>query len=95
MDTYEGSARLEWWANTLTCLSSEGVRVVIVSDDSGWLASATFSPPLTAEEQEGWRFLMALSPAFLLRFDDDEDAEIEVHVEEASEGKLTLSVAGI
>ncbi|GAA1850282.1 hypothetical protein [Actinomadura bangladeshensis] len=93
MDTYEGAARLEWWANEDTCLCSVNVRVAIVSDDSGWRVSATFTSPLTGEEREGWRFLLALSPYWTLRFHDDEDASIDVRVEEPTEGELTLSAA--
>lgn len=93
MDTYEWLARLEWWANRDTCLCSVNVRVVIVSDDSGWRVSATLAPPLTGDEREGWMFLVALSPYFTLRFDDDEDATIDVRVEEPTEGELTLSAA--
>ncbi|MFA1542276.1 hypothetical protein [Actinomadura monticuli] len=91
MDTYEGAARLEWWANRDTCLCSVSVAIAIVSDDSGWRVSATFVPPLNGEDREGWMFLMALSPYCTLRFDDDEDATVDVRVEEPSEGKLVLS----
>ena len=93
MDTYEGAAHLEWWANRSTCLCSASVRVVVLSDDSGWHVSATLAPPLTAEEREGWMFLVALSPYFTLRFADDKDATIDVLVEEPCEGELTLSAA--
>lgn len=93
MDTYEGAARLEWWANRATCLCSANVHVVIVRDDSGWHVSATFVTPLTSEEREGWTFLIALSPYYTLRFDDDEDATIDVRVSEPSEGDLLLSAA--
>ncbi|MFE9106649.1 hypothetical protein [Actinomadura geliboluensis] len=93
MDTYEGAARLEWWANRDTCLSTVNVRVAIVSDDSGWRVSATFVPSLTSEEREGWMFLVALSPYCTLRFDDDEDATIDVRVDAPGEGELTLSAA--
>lgn len=93
MDTYEGGARLEWWANRNTCLCSLDVHVVIVSDDAGCRVSATFASPPTAEEREGWTFLLALSPYWTLRFDADEDTAIDVHVEEPTEGELTLSAA--
>lgn len=93
MDTYEGPARLGWWANRDTCLGSVNVRVLVVSDDSGWHASAAFASPMTTEGREGWEFLMALSPYFTLRFEDDEDATIDVRVDEPSEGELTLTAA--
>lgn len=93
MDRYEGAARLEWWANRNTCLCSVDVHVVIVNDEAGWRVSATFASPPTTNERESWTFLLALSPYCTLRFDADHDAAIDVHVEEPTEGELTLSAA--
>lgn len=93
MDTCEALARLEWWANRDTCLSSIDVRVLVVSDDSGWHASAAFVSPLTDEDRQGWVLLMELSPYFTLRFEGDLDAAVDVCVEERSEGELTLTAA--
>ncbi|MEU8798192.1 hypothetical protein [Spirillospora sp. NPDC048819] len=91
MDRYEGSARLEWWANRHTCLGSIEVRVLVVNDSSGWRATAAFTSPLIAEDREAWTFLKDLSPYFTLRFEDDEHATIEVRVDEPQQGELTLT----
>ncbi|QFG23440.1 hypothetical protein [Actinomadura sp. WMMB 499] len=93
MDTYEALARLEWWANRDTCLGSVDVQVLVVSDDSGWHASAAIVSPLTSEERQAWVLLMELSPYFTLRFEDDVDATIDVSVDERSDGELTLTAA--
>jgi hypothetical protein len=93
MDTYEGPARLEWWANRDTCLSSVKVRVLVMGDDSGWHASAAFASPMTSEDRGGWDFIRALSPYFILRVEGDEDATIDVRVDEPSEGELRLTAA--
>jgi hypothetical protein len=93
MDTYEGPAQLEWWANRQTCLSSADVRVRVISDASGWHVSAAFTSPLTGEDREGWAFLRELSPYFTLRFEEDEDAAIDVHVDEPRGDELRLTIA--
>jgi hypothetical protein len=93
MDTYEGPARLEWWANPDTCLGSVNVSVLVVSDDSGWRVSAAFASPMSSEDRAGWEFLMALAPYFSLRFEGDEDAAIDVRMDEPDEGELTLTAA--
>ncbi|MFF5263524.1 hypothetical protein ACFY4C_31750 [Actinomadura viridis] len=92
MDHYEGQARLEWWANRHTCLGSIDVRVTVLNDDHGWHTSAISSSPLNDEDREGWDFLMALSPYATLRFEDDEQATIDVRVDGAGEGGLILTV---
>jgi len=53
MDTYEGPARLEWWANPATCLGSIDVRVLVVSDEAGWRVSAAVASPMTSEGRGG------------------------------------------
>lgn len=92
MDRYQGPARLEWWANKDTCLASIDVRLLVVSDSAGWRSTAAFASPLTGEDREGWEFLMMLSPYFTLRFESEEDARIDVRVDELEEGELVLSV---
>ena len=38
MESYEGNAALEWWANRSSCLGGFGIRVTITTgSDSGWL----------------------------------------------------------
>ncbi|XVQ10721.1 hypothetical protein ACQP1W_50885 [Spirillospora sp. CA-255316] len=93
MDRFEGPARLEWWANKHTCLGSIDVHVIVVTDNSGWHASAAFASPLTDEDREAWVFVMGLSPCFTLRFQADVDAVIDVCVDESEHGKLTLTAA--
>jgi hypothetical protein len=91
MDRYEEAARLEWWANRHTCLGSFDVRVTVLHDASGWHASAVFASPLSEEDREGWGFLMELSPYFTLRFEGDDQAAIDVRVDESEDGALTVS----
>jgi hypothetical protein len=94
VDSYEGPARLEWQANSDTCLGSFDVDLTVVVDDTGWHASATFVAPPQGEDREGWAFLMQLGPYFTLRLLEDEQATILVHVnEEAQEGRLLLTAA--
>lgn len=94
MDGYVGPARLEWQANSVTCLGSIDVDLSVVVDDVGWHASARFVAPLLGEDREGWRFLLQLDPYFTLRFLEDEQATILVRVdEEADGGRLRLTAA--
>lgn len=93
VDRYEGPARLEWWANTSTCLGSVDVEVSVTVDARGWHASAAFASRLDDDEQEGWSFLMDLSPYFTLRLLEDEGSTIDVGVVEEPDGRLTLIAA--
>jgi hypothetical protein len=89
MEGYEGSAALEWWANRSTCLGIFGIRVTITAETDSWLAQATVARPFTAEEHEGFDFLMALDPVFTLRFDDDSTVMLHVTKQDQS-SDLTL-----
>lgn len=94
MDSYAGPARLEWQANSSTCLGSFDVDLAVVVDDAGWHASATFVTPPRGQDREGWAFLMRLGPYLTLRLLEDEQATILVRVDEgAQEGHLLLTVA--
>lgn len=93
MDSYEGPARLEWWANRSTCLGSAEVELSVTADDCGWHTSAAFAWQLDSDELEGWSFLMALDPHFTLRLLEDRSATIEVGVEEKPDGRLKLTAA--
>lgn len=94
VDRYAGPAWLEWWANRETCLGSVEVNLQVTVDDEGWRASATFAMPLVGEDREAWEFLMRLDPYFTLRLPEDEQATIEVRVEESEPGeRLALSAA--
>ncbi|MFJ9026785.1 hypothetical protein ACIRPU_43685 [Streptomyces sp. NPDC102259] len=90
MDSYEGSAALEWWANRSTCLGRFRVRVVVRSGDA-WTCEASPESPLGAEDRESFDFLMELDPCFPLRFDDT--SALLVDVVEAGAERLILTAA--
>ena len=83
MDRYAGSARLEWWANRHTCLGAVEVNLEVTVDTAGWHASARFAAPLAGEDLEDWSLLMLADPCFTLRLLEDDQATIDVHVEQA------------
>jgi hypothetical protein len=83
MDRYAGPARLEWWANRHTCLGAVEVNLEVTVDAAGWHASARFATPLVGEDLEGWSVLMLADPYFTLRLLEDDQATIDVHVEQA------------
>lgn len=88
MDSYEGPATLEWWANRSTCLGSVAVDVIVRVAGDVWACEASFGTPLTQDEREGFDFLMAMDPVFLLRF--EEDSTLLVNVAE-TDRRLTLT----
>ncbi|MEU6852626.1 hypothetical protein ABZ901_22215 [Actinacidiphila alni] len=87
MDSYEGTAALEWWANRSTCLGEFTVRVAIRVSGDDWTCAAHLEPPLSAEDRESFDFLMELEPVFLLRLDDD--GALPVTVAAAPSGEAT------
>ncbi|GAA3834422.1 hypothetical protein GCM10022403_079060 [Streptomyces coacervatus] len=89
MDSYEGTATLEWWANGSTCLSRVGVRVAVLVTGNGWTCEALVEPPLSAEDRESFDFLMKLDLLFTLRF--DEESTLLVNVAAADDGRLILT----
>ncbi len=91
MDRYEGPARLEWWANTSTCLAAAEIDLTITVQDAMWQATADPAPPLQGEDREGWSFLLRLSPYATLVLPGEANDRIEVHVEEADAGHLVLT----
>lgn len=91
MDRYDGPARLEWWANRSTCLYSAEVSLAVIVEDGTWHACAELTAPLTGEDREGWLFLARLSPCFTLAFPGEQTARVEVLVQEAGDGRLTLT----
>lgn len=93
MDTYEGTATLEWWANRSTCLGRLRVSVAVCAAGVSWTCEATLESPLAAEDREGFDFLMQLDPHFTLRFDDASTLLVNV-VEAEVEGRLSLTTAG-
>ncbi|WP_129766748.1 hypothetical protein [Streptomyces sp. L-9-10] len=90
MDRYEGTARLEWWANRSTCLARISVRIVPTVGSGTWDAAA--SPPLDRDAREDVQLLIEASPYFTLRFEDDSATEVEVvHSGDINHLRLTAS----
>ncbi|MFD4693203.1 hypothetical protein [Streptomyces sp. NPDC058463] len=92
MDSYEGPATLEWWANRSTCMGRLGVRVAVRAAGDNWTCEATLETPLAAEDRENFYFLMQLDPRFTLRFDDASALLVTV-VETGVEERLILNAA--
>jgi hypothetical protein len=90
MDSYEGSATLEWWANRSTCLARFGVRVAIHVTGDDWTCEAILEPPLSAEDRESFDFLMKLDPVFTLGFDEESTLLVNV-VPAGDHGRLILT----
>ncbi len=78
MDSYDGTATLEWWANPSTCLGSFRVALAVSVADGDWKGLATLDRPLPEVDREGFDFLMQLDPAFTLRFADDSTIWVNV-----------------
>ncbi|MFJ2091669.1 hypothetical protein ACIOEW_20705 [Streptomyces sp. NPDC087901] len=92
MDSYEGTATLEWWANQSTCLSRLGVRIAVCVVGSHWTCTANLEPPLSAGERQNFALLMQLDPHFTLRFDEENTLLVCV-VEAEVERLLSLTAA--
>ncbi|MEV5516360.1 hypothetical protein AB0L50_26220 [Streptomyces flaveolus] len=90
MDSYEGLATLEWWANPSTCLAKLGVRVTVRVTADGWSCDAVLDPSLSAEDREGFEFLMAVDPLFTLRFEGESTVHVNV-IAAGDDGGLTLT----
>lgn len=90
MDSYEGTATLEWWANRSTCLGRFGVRVVVRITGNDWTCDAISEPPLSAEDQESFDFLMELDPLFTLHLDEESMPLVKV-VAAGADGRLFLT----
>lgn len=92
MDSYEGTATLEWWANRSTCLGRLRVQVAVRVAGDTWMSEATLESPLAAEDRDSFDFLIQLDPHFTLRFDDESTLLVKV-VEAGVEGRLILTAA--
>ncbi|MEU3664341.1 hypothetical protein AB0E77_32080 [Streptomyces sp. NPDC032940] len=92
MDSYEGLATLEWWANPST-LAELGVRVTVRVTGDGWSCDAVLEPSLSAEDREGFEFLMAADPLFMLRFEGGSTVPSMSSRRETTEGWLTFSAS--
>ncbi|MEU2788952.1 hypothetical protein [Streptomyces sp. NPDC007100] len=78
MDTYEGIATLEWWANRSTSLGGFDVRVTISATNDNWTCDATHVTPLTNDDQDVFDTLMQLDPVFTLHFDETNQILVNV-----------------
>ncbi|MEZ0091781.1 hypothetical protein [Streptacidiphilus sp. EB129] len=92
MDSYQGAATLEWWADGSTCLGEFDVQVSVCVADGNWACEAELGPErLSDGHREVFDLLMDLDPVFTLRF--DEGTEILVNVLRAGDGqRLALTV---
>ncbi|MET7402359.1 hypothetical protein ABZS66_53645 [Dactylosporangium sp. NPDC005572] len=78
MDSFEGRAWLDWWANSSTLLASVEVAVVIATSSTGWDAHG-FVAGDDEEDRDGFAFLCDLDPVFILRFEDESTVAVTVH----------------
>ncbi|MEU4095933.1 hypothetical protein [Streptomyces sp. NPDC026673] len=92
MDSYQGAATLEWWANEWMCLGEFDVQVADCVAEGNWDCDAELGPErLSDDHREVFDLLMNLDPVFTLRF--DEGSEIVVDVSRAGDGqRLALTV---
>lgn len=90
MDSYDGTATLEWWANRSTCFARFGVRVAVRVTGIDWTCDAILEPPLSAEDRESFDFLMGLDPLFTLCFDEESMVHVNVFAT-GDDGRLTLT----
>ncbi|MEU9027044.1 hypothetical protein AB0D46_05820 [Streptomyces sp. NPDC048383] len=90
MDSYEGTATLEWWANRSTCLGRLRVQVAVRATGDNRTSEATLESLLAAEDRESFDFLMQLDPYFTLRFDDASTLLVKV-AEAGVEGRLVFT----
>jgi hypothetical protein len=90
VDSYEGTAALEWWANGSTCLGRFRVSVAVRVSEGSWTCEAVFEPPLSVEDRETFDSLTQLDPHFLLRFDDGAAALPVDVVQQRPENPLVL-----
>ncbi|MFF2780328.1 hypothetical protein ACFVU3_36145 [Streptomyces sp. NPDC058052] len=94
MDGFVGQARLEWWANHVTCLEKYDIDVIVTVDAVGtWWASGQHAHALGTTQREGWDFLMEMDPYFSLVLPGEEQGGVLVNVVEAEDGTLTLTKA--
>ncbi|MEU6532959.1 hypothetical protein ABZ869_27635 [Streptomyces sp. NPDC046928] len=90
MDSYEGTATLEWGANRSTCLARLGVQVAVRVTGNNWTCDAILEPFLTAEDRESFDLLMTLDPLFTLCFDEESMLHVSVAAT-GDDGRLTLT----
>ncbi|MGW3328002.1 hypothetical protein [Streptomyces virginiae] len=94
MDGFVGRARLEWWANSSTCLETYDIDITVTVDAVGrsW-ATGRHADALDTTQREGWDFLMEMDPHFSLAFPGEDRGGIMVRVVEEENGTLSLTEA--
>jgi hypothetical protein len=92
MDSDEGTATLEWWANPSTCLCGFRVRIAVRVTGDDWTCEAIPEPPLSAEDRESLDLLMRLDPLFTLRFDEESMLLVNA-VAAGDDGQLLLTAS--
>jgi hypothetical protein len=75
MDSLATSARLEWWANRLTCLAAFDVSVTILVEGQRWQATGQLVRP---EERNDLASFCDLDGAFDLRLPDESTVAVMV-----------------
>ncbi|TDD20077.1 hypothetical protein E1218_23035 [Kribbella turkmenica] len=75
MDSVATAARLEWWANSSTCLAAFEVSVTISVGDHGWEATGELA---RIEEGDDLTFFCDLGDAFDLCFPDESTVAVTV-----------------
>ncbi|GAA1661543.1 hypothetical protein [Fodinicola feengrottensis] len=82
METYEGTAQLEWWVNRSTCFGHFPATVrADALDGGGWDVHGAL---VDASERENLQLAYWISPLFTLRFPDD--STFDVAIEPAESG---------
>lgn len=91
MDSYQGTATLEWWASESTCLGEFDVQVSVCVVGDDWVCDAMLGPErLSDDHREVFDLLLDLDSVFTLRF--DESSEILVNVVRVGDsGHLALT----
>ncbi|MFJ8444373.1 hypothetical protein [Kitasatospora griseola] len=85
MESYDGIATLEWWANPSTCLGSFRVALSVSAVGDGWKSVAMLDGRLSEVDRGGFDFLLQLDPVFTLRFTDGSTVWVNVLTEGANE----------
>jgi hypothetical protein len=75
MDSLATAARLEWWANSLTCLAAFPVSVTIAVGEQGWQATGQLA---RSEEGPDLAAFCELDETFDLRLPDDSTVVVVV-----------------
>lgn len=91
MDTHEGGARLEGWANRSTSRGRFDVRVTARATDGGRPVRSDLDGPHSADHHEVFDGLMQADPVFTLCCDEGSGILVDVAVA-GDGGRLALPV---